>query len=186
MKKWIIIGIAIVLVAALVIGIIVLSSAIKDFWQSDFYKLGEYTHLNMQQDCYSVSLVNGEMQVDGKSTFSINGIIRPYFNKDGHHFEGHMEVGDYPLPMKDSAGGFSAHYLQTSLQFSNQGLTEIYPEAEHWYWVFMSETNPENTVILVSDVDSAPSVTYVCADSPEQALERYDYFLNYLMVDKEP
>lgn len=183
MKKRLI-GIAIVLAVALVISGIVLHRSIDEFWSTGIHTLGKYGHFNLQKDCYIFTHESGKAQISGKSVFSINGVTRPFTEKDGFGFTGHMEVDAYPIAMKDSSGSFTADFLTNTIRINNQGVEWLYPECDIWYLVVLSKSDPGIVAIEVFN-NEGNVATVISADSEEEAMENYDYYISYMQMDKK-
>ncbi len=180
MKKWkdiIVTVLIIVMVAGVIIGGIFLKRSVSEFWTNGVRTLGDYIHLDMQSNCYFVS----EGKITGESIFTVSGVVYPYSEKDGFGFSGHLEVDACPMPMKEHGGSFGAFFMKNTIRLSNQGVKFLHPECDMWYEVIFSKADPQIVVIRIFRDDGLQIA--VCANSPEQALEHYNYYLDNMYTD---
>lgn len=162
-------GAAAILIAAFVLFIVI---AVADGILNESY---EVQH---QSNCYFLKYdTENGYTITGQSTFSIvgRGESKRFSNEAGD-FSGYMEVDAYPIPAEVIMNNVSCSINKHLVQLRSGSIQEFHPEVGYWYWVFISPEDPDICVIKIWFIDENKTMTAVCGDSEEDALENYQKY----------
>ena len=159
-------GAAAILLAALVLAIIT--------WVAGGI-INRTFEVNHTTKCYYLEYdqKNG-FSFSGESTFSIAGVGESKrFSKTLGDFTGSMEVADYPVPMKMAVREFSCMVYDDLVLVTNHGIEFTKPDAQYYYMVYISPTDPDVCMIFIHLIESNKTIQAVCGKDEADAMENY-------------
>lgn len=147
--------------------------------------LGKYAHINYQESCYFIDTKTNEAIGDG--TFAISGMLYDKHKKvfeeyrETSTFSGHIEVSTYPFALTEEYLPHSGAIFDEKIElFSYRCIEPGYFEMV--YSVEILRSNPEVIVIHVY-LEKDEVLTAVCGQSKEEALEKYQQYLDIIYND---
>ena len=169
------IGIAIAVIG--VIALIIANICTHYFFsENGFQVFGKFVRADYQEKCY---FWDDEGNSVGEGTFTIVGMLydehKSIFSETHSNsgFTGHMEVDVYPFKLEDGYGAHSGAIYKDYIIFSSHKIND--GDFSLYYWVFVMRSNPEVVVIhIITENDE--TITGVCGNSKEKALENYKEF----------
>lgn len=147
--------------------------------------LGKYAHINYQEKCYFIDTKTNE--AIGDSTFAISGMLYDKYKKifeeyrETSTFSGHIEVSTYPFTLTEEYLPHSGAILDEKIEFLSHRCNEQ-GYFERVYRVEILRSNPEVVVIHIY-LENDEVLTAVCGQSEEEALEKYQQYLDIIYND---
>ena len=146
---------------------------------------GKYANINYQENCYFIDIKTNE--VIGDSTFAISGVLYDKHKKifeeyrETSTFSGHIEVSAYPFTLTEEYLPHSGAILEDKIEFFSDRCVEP-GYFERFYRVEILRSNPEVVVIHIC-LENDEVLTAVCGQSEEDALEKYQQYLDIIYND---
>lgn len=169
-------------VAAAMLGLL----ALKVWFTSPGIRvIGNDIHIELSRKCYIIDEASGEV-VD-ETTVSINGSTN---RSDPKLFDGEMKVLGY---QNSASGRVSAlmsiqresddcwmieHIENCVHQENNDGIIrDVEHFCDYYYHYYIYPNQPEQLIVLIDSFQVSEPQYAVCADTEEEALERYAAFV---------